>query len=174
MNGHRDLFVRAILVSPSRVVNSTVCDVLSGAGIGVEYETSATRAAAKAVEQRIPVVMMTPDTDWQEFISLVNKDAGRPSTILLLPAFDAALWAAALQAGAFEALPMQSDRDRVVATVVAAFRRWERLQLVRAALDQNPLAHSGAESDLSSDASGRPAGPAETPVHPGFGWMQSE
>jgi len=174
MNGHRDLYIRAMLVSPSHAVNSTICDILSAASISIDQETSATRAAAKAVEQRIPVVLMTPDTDWQGFITLVSKDPGRPSTILLLPTFNASLWATALQAGVFEALPLQSDRDRLIATVVAAFRRWERLQLVRAALDQNPLAHSGAESDSSIDASALREAPASTPIHPGFGWTQSE
>lgn len=137
------LSIRILLVSDSRALHAALTGVLSRAGIDVDLSPSVDRAMAHLSDGCIPVVLISSEMDWLHLLRRASDLPEVPSTIVLLNAFDAALWATALQQGAFDAIPINAGQDRLFDTVRSGFRRWERRGLVRAALSQNPLYGSG-------------------------------
>ncbi|HYO82397.1 MAG TPA: hypothetical protein VES20_13420 [Bryobacteraceae bacterium] len=142
MSQQQHHYITAMFVSPLGSFHTSLASVLSNANVVLDHEASAERALNRIRTEQLPVVLLTWETDWHVFVARLREMAHRPSLILLLAHSDPALWAEALQAGFVEAIPVQSDCDRLLAAVSAAYRRWQRLQLVRAALDQNPMANS--------------------------------
>ena len=134
--------IGALLVSPLRTLHTAVAGILSTSGIDVECERDTERAIAALDRDCAPVVLLPSDVNSERFLDYVRRSHDCPSFVVLLNAFDAQSWAEALKRGAFEAVPLNASRDRLVDTVRRAFHRSERRRLVRAALEQNPLSHA--------------------------------
>src|SRR5690348_15065062 len=105
--------LKAMLVTTSRIVQVAVTDVLRSANITCDCRTNARGAAAAAMHDDTPVVILTADLDWREFVTHLRGCRNCPNIILLMAGSDAALWADALQAGVFEALSVDVDRQRL-------------------------------------------------------------
>lgn len=133
------LSIRILLISDSSAMHAALAGVLSRACIDVDLSPSVERAITLLNQNSFPVVLISSEMDWIHFLRRASELPEIPSTIVLLNAFDAALWANALQQNAFDAIPMNAGQDRLIDTVRSGFRRWERRRLVRAALSQNPL-----------------------------------
>jgi hypothetical protein len=88
-------------------------------------------------------VLVSTDVDWRRVLRAFGSEDTHPSVLVLLPSFDAAIWSEALKLGAVDATAISVEHERLLWTVAAAYRRWERKQLVRAATSKNPLARAG-------------------------------
>ena len=138
-----ELHISALLVTKAEAIYRSVAQAVAPAKVSVRWEPEPAPAADAAREEQFPVVMVSADADWRGLLRALEDESMKPSVVLLCPSFNAELWTEALNRGAFEALSLSADRDRLIWTLGSAYRRWERNQLVRAALMQNPYAHVG-------------------------------
>ena len=134
--------IGALLLSRSPALHTALARVLSTAAVDLDCVIDVERAIATLKRDCLPVVLIPSESNWHDLLHQIRELPDCPSVVVLLNAFDAEMWASALQQGAFEAVPVNAERDRLIDTVRRGFQRWERRRLVRAALDQNPLSHA--------------------------------
>ena len=147
--GTYELHTHVMLISALPCHFVSLRDVLNAAKITL-HRTTSVRAAMPVLKQfPIPVVLISSECDWHGAIEQLDDSVGRPAVVVLLPQDDPQQWAEALKSGAFEAVSFGVRRDRLLWTVSAAYRRWERRQLVRAALADNRVA---IRDDVGADA----------------------
>lgn len=137
-----ELRFTVVLIAPSSQIRDGIAQALSGSGVKVLHEPDAQNGIATARACGVPVVLVTTDVNWRQIVIELDRDEMRPSVIVVLSGTDSRLWAEALNAGAFDACTVSGDRKRFLWTLASAYRRWERKQLVRAALLDNPLGHA--------------------------------
>ena len=138
--GTYELHTNVMLISGLPCDFGSLRDMLRGAKVTL-HRSASVRAAIPVLRQvPVPVVLVTSECDWRGAIEQFDDSVGRPAVVVLLPRDDPHQWAEALKSGAFEAISFGVRRDRLLWTVTAAYRRWERRQLVRAALADNRVA----------------------------------
>jgi hypothetical protein len=137
-----DLHISALLVSKAETLFLSIAQAVASVDVQLRWGKDAADGIAIAREARMPVVLAACDSDWRRVTCELSSDEIKPSVIVLSPRFERALWPEALNLGAFEVLAMSDGRDRLLWTVAAGYRSWERKQLVKAALMQNPYAHA--------------------------------
>ena len=151
--GTYELHTHVMLISGLPCDFGSLRDMLRAAKVTL-HRSASVRAAIPMLRQvPVPVVLVTSECDWRGAIEQFDDSVGRPAVVVLLPRDDPQQWAEALKSGAFEAISFGVRRDRLLWTVTAAYRRWERRQLVRAALADNRVAirEDGIGEDASRD-----------------------
>jgi DNA-binding NtrC family response regulator len=101
------------------------------AGSTWELLTVETVAAARAWLQRnsVPIVLCErrlPDGDWKDLLQIVYE-MDRPAQVVLISReADNALWAEALNLGAFDVLPLPARSGEISGSISSAWRNWNQ------------------------------------------------
>jgi AmiR/NasT family two-component response regulator len=127
-----------LAVSASKPIHAALRHIADSVDLKLLHESEPETGIAVAKRDRIPVVLVATDVDWRHVVRSLSSEEVRSSVVVLMPCMDPMLWCEALTLGAFDAIGTSTDRETLLATLANAYRRWERYQLVRAALLQNP------------------------------------
>ena len=88
---------------------------------------SLAEGAANLMRTPTPVVLCgrrLPDGDWKDLLRLVNALDHPPAMIVTSRHMDEALWAEALNRGAFDVLPLPEKKTNVFRILGSAWRHW--------------------------------------------------
>lgn len=128
-----DLPRKVLLVTTQRGIRDTLGATLESEGVAIEHWCGVPANGGTDAT----VALCTPEVDWR---GLLGACGGRFAVILSFGQGQAALWAEALAAGAFDAIEYEPGSRRVLETIARASDRWMRRESMREALARNPLA----------------------------------
>lgn len=130
------LATAVLIVTSSAATRDLLERTLIRMDLSCRHEASTSAATVNAA--RTAAIICSVDMDWRSL--LANQRLSQeiaPPVILLLEQPDAAVWAEAMIAGAFDVLMTTVGHDALTESIRKAIHRWQRARLVREALRQN-------------------------------------
>jgi DNA-binding NtrC family response regulator len=111
--------------------NASELEMLRAQFTGSNWELRMCRSLAEGIESLKydppPVVLCErslPDGDWKRLLRIINRLNQPPAMIVTSRHADEALWAEALDLGAFDVLPLPEKTSNVFRILGSAWRHW--------------------------------------------------